>query len=752
MPETLTEKSWPGSWDVTEERDFYAAEARRDLLFYTQINRKEYIAGRMHQAIAAKYQGVESGKFKRVIVNVAPQHGKSQLTTVEFATWYLGKHPEQQVAVGSYASSLSERASLESRERVRHPTFSRIFPRVRVYEKKATLKEWRTNRGGGFRAVGVGGGLTGWPVNVMIIDDPFADYQEAHSPVTREFVSNWYKSVVLPRMSPTGAIIIIMCMTGDTPVLMADGTERPLCEIRPGDKVATYDRGRLAESAVQNHASQGRDNIYRITMTSGRVVRATERHPFLVEQQGQRRWIRLKNLTTDHRIVTLRDNGGNGKASSARSRGAESPLIAEDTAYLITSRRNGPTGIALRPSTRKLIESVASRIATVSPSSSLTPYCSHRAESAQSARIHQAITFGRIGAESSASITIMRAGPYGAYSATIATSPLAMPSRRQLHSQWSSTSEFTTEAIISIEPAGTDEVFDVQIAGTENFIANGLVSHNTRWHPDDLVGRLLSPDRALEIKERGGDDEGWEVLSLPALARENDPIGRKPGEALFPERYNANYLRNRKAQIGNYLWGALYDQEPRPIGANRLAAENMKVIDAADVPTGLTWVRGWDLATSQEERADFTSGMGLALGPEPGGKGEKNCVYLRNLIKGQWEWSTARERIKEVAMAERVLVGIEAVGGFKTAYSNLREVLPKDIVCREIGVDKDKLTRALPWIALAEAGRVYMVTGDWTVNFRNQLRDFPTGTHDDDIDATSLAYGMAKNIRTVFFA
>ena len=92
----------------------------------------------------------------------------------------------------------------------------------------------------------------------------------------------------------------------------------------------------------------------------------------------------------------------------------------------------------------------------------------------------------------------------------------------------------------------------------------------------------------------------------------------------------------------------------------------------------------------------------------------------------------------------RVTVGIEAVGGFKTGYENLRETMRSDISMREIGADKDKLTRALPWIALAEAGKVFLVRGKWNSEFMLQAEVFPNGKHDDMVDAVSGVYQMLK--------
>jgi len=96
------------------------------------------------------------------------------------------------------------------------------------------------------------------------------------------------------------------------------------------------------------------------------------------------------------------------------------------------------------------------------------------------------------------------------------------------------------------------------------------------------------------------------------------------------------------------------------------------------------------------------------------------------------------------------LVGVEAVGGFKTSFANLREVLSHEVVLHEFGAETDKLTRALPWIGLAEAGKVFLVRGDWNIPFIKEASEFPRGANDDQVDGVSGAYIMRKGQKPVW--
>jgi len=341
-----------------------------------------------------------------------------------------------------------------------------------------------------------------------------------------------------------------------------------------------------------------------------------------------------------------------------------------------------------------------------------------------------------IGEGSCVSITTTKPEPSEDYFATIATSQSDTLNRRQLRSRWPITSDFTTEAIISIEPDGIAEVFDVQIADTENFIANGLVSHNTRWHTDDLVGRLQSPEFIQEMKDAGiEDEEKWEHINLQAIAGVDDPLGRKPGEALYPEAFPVNRLKAIKATLGSYLWAALYDGNPVPAGGNYFDPEKFNLIERSDVPRGMRWVRYWDLGAVESDTADFTASPRAAMDAD-------GNFYLADMIEGKWIWPKTRKVILNTSVLEQIEVGVEAVAGFKTAFANLKEVVPPSIMVREYGADKDKLTRALPWIALVENGKAFLVRGDWVTSFKNQCREFPAGANDDQIDGVSGCYAM----------
>lgn len=259
----------------------------------------------------------------------------------------------------------------------------------------------------------------------------------------------------------------------------------------------------------------------------------------------------------------------------------------------------------------------------------------------------------------------------------------------------------------------------------------------TRWSCDDLVGRLTDKQRMKAMADAGVTEGEWEVINLPALAHMNDPIGREVGESLFPERFTTEKLLSIKAVQGSYIWSALYDGNPVRAGGNYIPVQNFIVVEKDEVPTDLRWVRFWDTATTTKETSDFTASPAVAMGSD-------GFLYIKDMQNFQAEWPAVRQRIVQTAHAERYPTGMEAVGGFKSAYQNLLEVFPSHVSCRDYNVEKDKLTRALPWIAMVEAGKVKLVRGDWITDFIIQAEQFPNGLHDDMVDGVSGGYQMTQ--------
>lgn len=246
----------------------------------------------------------------------------------------------------------------------------------------------------------------------------------------------------------------------------------------------------------------------------------------------------------------------------------------------------------------------------------------------------------------------------------------------------------------------------------------------TRWHEDDLAGRILASD----------DADQWTVISLPAEAEENDPLGRAEGEALCPERYDLAALASIKRVLGHSYY-ALYQQRPTPPEGGMFKRHWFEIVGAA--PKDAERVRAWDRAAT-ENAGDYTVGLKMA-------KDKQGIYYVEDVVRGQYSDLQAD---KVLAQTTEIDAGLHAVttwleqepgsSGKQVAKITIR-ALAGHVVKAERSTG-DKATRAQPYAAQCEAGNVKLVRGAWNFAYLNELASFPYGTHDDQVDASSLAF------------
>lgn len=254
----------------------------------------------------------------------------------------------------------------------------------------------------------------------------------------------------------------------------------------------------------------------------------------------------------------------------------------------------------------------------------------------------------------------------------------------------------------------------------------------TRWHQDDLSGRL-------ELVDEGEGAEGWRTISLPAIAEE--PIAdydpRKVGEALWADRYDTNNLKKTETTVGVYEFSALYQQTPQPSSGGLFKREKFQIIDQepADIKRV---VRFWDLAMSSKTSADYT--VGVKMGITATGQ-----LVILDVARFQREWDEVEPEVAATAVRDErgVHVGVEKVAFMSRAVGKLA-ARPElhSFVIRGVEPDKDKVTRALPFAARVGEGMVSVLRRSWTDALLDELCAFPMGKHDDIVDACSGAYTM----------
>jgi len=170
-----------------------------------------YIIGDHHRRLAQLFEDIAEGKKKRIIVNIAPRHGKSELISYLAPAWFLGKHPAKKVIMASHTADLAVNFGRRVRNLVGSDAYKDVFPNIELQADSKSASRWGTNFNGEYFAIGVGGALAGRGADLFIIDDPHSE-QDAKLGKPDVFLPawEWFQSGPLQRLMPGGAIIVVM--------------------------------------------------------------------------------------------------------------------------------------------------------------------------------------------------------------------------------------------------------------------------------------------------------------------------------------------------------------------------------------------------------------------------------------------------------------------------------------------------------------------------------------------------------------
>lgn len=278
-----------------------------------------------------------------------------------------------------------------------------------------------------------------------------------------------------------------------------------------------------------------------------------------------------------------------------------------------------------------------------------------------------------------------------------------------------------------------------------------IVVCHTRWHDDDLIGRLM--------EGTAGDD--WEFINLAAVVDEGTPDYR----SLWPERWPLQELDGKRRLVGAYDWSSLYMGEPRPRGGRVFQdPARYKLHD----PNGCFYVIGCDPAATEKTSADHSVAVVLASRGRPGTL--DHHVEVVDVWRGQVEIPALVKRLKAMQDEWNAPIAVEAVGGFKAVPQMLREVsgvrgkygtgVLRYARIFEVTPSTDKFVRSQSVAAVWNDQRIKVpVRGSnpWVDSFVNEVTKF-TGVKDakdDQVDALAHAYNaismampLARGIRT----
>lgn len=217
--EKLIEKLDPAEYQkLLEQVEEYKNALEREkaqgkFMEYVKVVWPGFVNGRHHALMAKKFEEIAEGKLKRLIINMAPRHTKSEFASFLLPSWFLGRFPHKKVIQTSNTADLAVGFGRKVRNLVGSEQYARVFPGVSLRQDSKAAGRWATNKGGEYFAIGVGGTVTGKGADLLIIDDPHSE-QEArlasHNPEVFDSVYEWYTSGPRQRLQPGGAIVVVM--------------------------------------------------------------------------------------------------------------------------------------------------------------------------------------------------------------------------------------------------------------------------------------------------------------------------------------------------------------------------------------------------------------------------------------------------------------------------------------------------------------------------------------------------------------
>ncbi len=296
----------------------------------------------------------------------------------------------------------------------------------------------------------------------------------------------------------------------------------------------------------------------------------------------------------------------------------------------------------------------------------------------------------------------------------------------------------------------------------------------TRWNEDDLVGRILESydfyvisDSNISNLNAKGREDLWFLLKLPAIATEQDTLGRKAGEPLWNERFNIVSLNERQKVLGDFWFSALYQQEPKPATGKIFRREKFRYFTKSSnyfelaVPEKSGFNKEFvfsaecsvfatvDLAIKTNQQSDFTVAIVFAVSKD-------KKIFVLEVVREKFDAADHLSFLESLFFRWKPrLIGIESV---QYQASLLQQARRLGLPIKELRADRDKISRSLPIASMMDAGVVFFRRdANWLETFESELIEFPNGKHDDQVDAfayiaqliepisSAKVYGSSKN-------
>jgi predicted phage terminase large subunit-like protein len=181
---------------------------KNDFMSFVKYVWPDFIEGSHHKIMAEKFNKVATGDLKRIVINMAPRHTKSEFASYLLPSWMIGKNPKLKIIQATHTTELAVRFGRKAKNLIDSQEYQKIF-QTKLREDSKAAGRWETNEGGEYFAAGVGGSITGRGADLLIIDDPHSE-QDALNTNALERTWEWYTSGPRQRLQPGGIIVVVM--------------------------------------------------------------------------------------------------------------------------------------------------------------------------------------------------------------------------------------------------------------------------------------------------------------------------------------------------------------------------------------------------------------------------------------------------------------------------------------------------------------------------------------------------------------
>jgi len=184
--------------------------AQNDFLSFIAAIDANYKFGTHLKRLGTLLMQVETNEKNRIAVSMAPRMGKSQMISIYYPAWYLGKHPDHKVIVASHTADLAVVMARKVRNLINTPEYKAIFPQTNIASDAKAAAQWNTTKGGEYFAIGVGGALAGRGAHLIIADDPLSEQDiKAGNTTSLDNAYEWFSAGLRTRLMPEGKICVL---------------------------------------------------------------------------------------------------------------------------------------------------------------------------------------------------------------------------------------------------------------------------------------------------------------------------------------------------------------------------------------------------------------------------------------------------------------------------------------------------------------------------------------------------------------